>query len=66
MVIIEVLATIGTLLNVYLLGEYMIIWGSAIGAFGNVLWLYIGHEKNLFGIMVINVLLLFINIGNLI
>ena len=62
--LIELLATVGTILGLYLLSEGNIS-GFTIGMLSNILWLYIGHEKDMYGLMLTNAILIFINLNGL-
>lgn len=62
--IIEAVATVLTIVSLYLLSEN-IAHGFTIGLFSNILWAYIAHEKNMLGLLTTNALLLIINLNGL-
>jgi len=62
--IIEALATVLTIVGLYLLSEN-VSHGFTIGMFSNILWMYIAHERNMLGLLITNLLLMFINLNGL-
>lgn len=62
--IIEALATVFTIVSLYLLSED-ISHGFTVGLFSNLLWAYVAHEKNMLGLLTTNILLLIINLNGL-
>lgn len=62
---IEVLATAGTIIAMYLLSIGLLSYGFIIGAFANLFWIHHGNslKNGGIGIMIVNVILLFININ---
>ena len=62
---IELLATIGTLIGYFLITKDIYILGLTIGLFSNIIWLYIGHERNMLGLMITNFFFIIINLNGL-
>ena len=60
----EWLATIGTVLALYMLSESN-IHGFSVGLLSNIAWMYWAHEKNASGILAVNAIMLFINLNGL-
>jgi nicotinamide riboside transporter PnuC len=64
MKILEAIATLATIISLYFLSEG-VQHGFTIGLFSNILWMFWAHEKNAFGILITNALLLIINLNGL-
>lgn len=62
----EALATIGTILSVFLFNAGQPIEGATIGAIANILWLYWSHETDSAGIFMVNLIMLSLNIFGLV
>lgn len=62
--IIELAATVGTLVGLYFISEGH-AFGFAISMFSNMSWIYWGHEKNAGGIIIVNAIMIFLNLNGL-
>ena len=62
--VIEGLATVGTIVGLYLISEG-IIYGFTISLFATILWMYVAHERNMVGLLITNVILVIINLNGL-
>lgn len=62
--IIESLATIGTLVGLYLISEGNAN-GFTVGGISNILWMAYANEEKQTGIMIVNAILLLINLNGL-
>jgi nicotinamide riboside transporter PnuC len=60
----EWLATIGTVLALYMLSENNSA-GFSIGLISNIIWMYWAHETKANGILAVNAIMLFINLNGL-
>lgn len=62
---IEIFATIGTLLGLFLLSEQIMIAGFTVGIMSNLLWILYAEQKKLMGIFIVNAIMIFINLNGL-
>lgn len=64
MKILEAIATVLTVVSLYLLSENN-SHGFTIGMFSNILWMFWAHEKNSIGLLTTNAVLIMINLNGL-
>lgn len=64
MKIVEIIATVTTLIGLYFISEGMAI-GFVISMFSNLAWIFYGHEEKQTGILIVNAIIMFINLNGL-
>lgn len=62
--VIEAIATILTVLGLYLISEGLTV-GFTVSLFSNVFWMYYATKENLNGLLIVNAVLIFINLNGL-
>ena len=62
---LEIFATIGTLLGLFLLSEQIAVAGFTVGIMSNLLWILYAEQKKLMGIFIVNAIMIFINLNGL-